>query len=34
LETEIPSLYGNLKVGQNEREQSDEMILRQISEEF
>jgi hypothetical protein len=34
LEQEIPNLYENLKAGQNEREQSEEMILRQISEEF
>lgn len=34
LEDEIPSLYENLKNGINEREQTEELILRQISEEF
>lgn len=34
LEEEIPALYENLKAGMNEREQTEELILRQISEEF
>ncbi len=34
LEEEIPALYENLKTGVNEREQTEELILRQISEEF
>jgi hypothetical protein len=34
LEEEIPALYENLKNGVSEREQTEELILRQISEEF
>ena len=34
LEEEIPALYENLKGGMNEREQTEELILRQVSEEF
>ncbi len=34
LEVEIPSLYENLKTGVNEREQTEELLLRQIGEEF
>ena len=34
LEEEIPALYENLKNGIGEREQTEELILRQISEEF
>lgn len=34
LEEEIPALYENLKSGINEREQTEELLLRQIGEEF
>jgi len=34
LEVEIPQLYEGLRGGINEREQTEEMLLRQISEEF
>lgn len=34
LEEDIPALYENLKLGINEREQTEELLLRQISEEF
>jgi hypothetical protein len=34
LEDSIPALYENLKGGMNEREQTEEIILRQISEDF
>ncbi len=34
LEVEIPTLYDSLKAGVNEREQTEEMMLRQIGEEF
>jgi hypothetical protein len=34
LEEDIPSLYESLKLGINEREQTEELLLRQVSEEF
>jgi hypothetical protein len=34
LEEDIPSLYESLKQGINEREQTEELLLRQVSEEF
>ena len=34
LEVEIPQLYENLRSGVSEREQTEELLLRQISEEF
>ena len=34
LEEDIPSLYEGLKQGVSEREQTEELLLRQVQEEF
>lgn len=34
LDEDIPALYENLKIGINERQQTEELLLRQLSEEF